>query len=285
VIRSWIAVPASGVACAAIALLSRTPGEAIAVGLAAAAIAAAVRAFAGASGAATAAAVIGALLGGLALLEVPGELVRAPLACAAAAFAIAELVRPAPPTASPWPAIGAAVVAGVLDPSFVVLVAVAGWKLMNSPWARLRYAPAVPVAGVLGGALAIVAALQGWHLWTLWAGHASRALDVWRTAAIHGDALGPIAAVAAVAGLAIAATRGRYAIASILGVFVASAAVALRTNTLGAAALMCGAVAAGVAIARLATLVRWPAGQIVVGALAGLLTVAAPALVVSTNWG
>lgn len=277
---TWIAVPAAGLACAAFALLSRTPGEAVAIGLAAAAIAAAVRAFAGASGAATAAAVIGALLGGLALLEVPGELLRDPLACAAAAFAIAELVRPAPPTASPWPAIGAAALAGVLDPSFVILVAIAGWKLMNSPWSRLRYAPAVPVAGVLGAVLAVVAALRWTHLWTVWTGHAPHAIDLWRTAAVHGDALGPIAAVAAVAGLAIAATRGRYALASIVGVAVASAAVALRSGVLGPAALMCGAIAAGVAIARLAAMVRFPAGQVVVGAAAGLLAVAAPALVV-----
>jgi hypothetical protein len=278
--RSWIAVPASGVACAGLALVSRAPAEAVALGLAAAAIAAAVRAFAGASGAATAAAVIGALLGGFALLEVPGELLRGPLACAAAAFAIAELVRPAPPNASPWPAIGAAVLAGVLDPSFVVLVAIGGWKLMNSPWSRLRYAPAVLVVGVLGGVLAIVAAVRWTPLWIVWTGHAPHALDPWRMAAVHGDALGPIAAVAALAGLAIAAMRGRYALASLVGVAVAGGAVALRSGVLGPAALMCGAVAAGVAIARLAALVRWPAGQVVVGAAAGFLAVAAPALVI-----
>lgn len=260
--------------------MTRTPAEAVALGLAGAAIAAAVRAFAGASGAATAAAVIGALLGGLALLAIPGELVRGPLACAAAAFAIAELVRPAPPSASPWPAIGAAALAGVLDPSFVVLVAIAGWKLMNSPWARLRYAPAVPAVGVLGGALAMAAGLRWTHLWTVWSGHAPRAIELWRTAAVHGDALGPVAAVAAVAGLAIAAMRGRYALASLVGVTVASAAVALRSGVLAPAALTCGAVAAGVAIARLAALVRWPAGQVVVGATAGFLAVAAPALVI-----
>jgi len=274
-------VPASGAACAALALLVRTPVEALAIGLVAAAIAAAVRAFAGTGGAATAASVIAALLGGCALLEVHGELLRGPLAGAAAAFAIAELVRPAPPTASPWPAIGAAFAAALLDPSFTALVAVAGWKLMNSPWARLRYAVLVPVAGVLGCALAVIAALRWPELWRLWTGHAPHSLDPWRTAAVHGDALGPIAAVAALAGLAIAATRGRYAVASIVGVTLASGAVALRSAvTLEPAALMAGAVAAGVAIARLASLVRWPAAQVVVGAACGFLIVAAPALVV-----
>ncbi len=279
--RSWIAVPVSGAACAALAWLVRTPGEAIAIGLFAAAIAAAVRAFAGGGGAATAASVIAAVLGGCALLEVPGELLRGPLAGAAAAFAIAELVRPAPPTASPWPAIGAAFLAAVLDPSFVVLGAIAGWKLMNSPWARLRYAVLVPLAGVIGCALAIVAALRWPELWTVWTGHAPHALDPWRTAAIHGDAFGPIACVAALAGLVIATTRGRYAVASIAGVTLASAAVALRGGALlEPAALMAGAVAAGVAIARLASLVRWPAAQVIVGATCGVLAVAAPVLVV-----
>jgi len=279
VTRTWLAVPISGVACAALALIVRTPGEAIAIGLYAAAIAAAVRAFAGAGGAATAAALIAALLGGCALLEVPDELLRGPLAGAAAAFAIAEIVRPAPPTASPWPAIGAAFAATVLDPSFAILAAVGGWKLMNSPWARLRYAVLVPVAGVLGCALAVIAAVRWPELWRLWAGHAPHALDPWRTAAVHGDALGPLAAVAAIAGLAIAGTRGRYAFASIAGVTVASAAVALRGGALEPAALMTGAVAAGVAIARLASLVRWPAAQVIVGATCGALCVAAPLLV------
>ena len=85
--------------------------------------------------------------------------------------------------------IGAAALAGVLDPSFVVLVAIAGWKLMNSPWSRLRYAPAVPAAGVLGGALALIAALRWTHLWTLWTGHAPHAIDLGRTAAVHGQQL------------------------------------------------------------------------------------------------
>lgn len=273
-------MPVSGAACAGLALIVRTPGEAIAIGLFAAAIAAAVRAFAGAGGAATAASVIAALLGAMALLQIHGELLRGPIAGAAAAFAIAELVRPAPPTASPWPAIGAAFAAAVLDPSFCLLGAVAGWKLMHSPWARLRYAVLVPVAGVLGCALAILAALRWPELWRLWTGHAPHAIDPWRTAAVHGDALGPIAAVAALAGVAIATTRGRYAVASILGVTIAAGAVALRGGVLEPAALMAGAVASGVAIARLASLVRWPAAQVVIGATCGVLIVAAPALVV-----
>ena len=278
--RSWIAVPAAGVACAAIALATRSPGEAIAVGVAGAALAAAVRAFAGPSAAATAAAMIGALIGALALLEVPGTLVRAPLACAAAAFAIGELVRPAPPGASPWPAVGAATLAGALDPSFAVLVAISGWKMVRSSWAHPRYAIAVPAVGALGVALAIVSALRWPHLWTLWTGHAPHAPDALHAAGLLGDALGPIAAVAALAGIAITASRGRYALASVLGVTAASVLVAMRADALGPAALAIGALAAGVAIARLASLVRWPSGQVVVGVAAGFLAVAAPALVV-----
>jgi hypothetical protein len=274
--RTWLAVPIAGVACAAIALASRSPGEAAAIGLTGAALAAAVRAFAGPSAAAAAAAVIGALIGGLALLELPGLLVRAPLACAAAAFAIGELVRPAPPGASPWPAVGAAVVAAVLDPSFTVLIAISGWKATRTAWAR--YVLAVPAAGVLATALAANAALYWPHLWATWSGHAPHAPDPVHAAGLIGDALGPIAAVAALAGIAIAAARGRYALVSILGVVAASVAVSIRADALGAAALAIGALGCGVAIARLASLVRIPSGQVIIGVTAGLLVLALPAL-------
>jgi hypothetical protein len=276
VTRTWLAVPIAGVVCAAVALAARSPGEAVAIGVAAAALAAAVRAFAGPSVAAAAAAVIGASIGALALLEMPDLLVRAPLACAAAAFAIGELVRPAPPGASPWPAVGAAVVAGVLDPSFTVLIAISGWKATRAAWAR--YVLAVPAAGVLATALAVIAALRWPHLWMTWSGHAPHALDPLHAAGLLGDALGPIAAVAALAGIAIAASRGRYALASILGVVAASVAVSIRADALGAGALAMGALAGGVAIARLASLVRIPSGQVVIGIAAGVLAVTAPAL-------
>lgn len=276
--RTWIAVPAAGVACAGIALAVRTPGEAIAIGVAGAAIAAAVRAFAGATAAGAASAGIAALLGALALLEVPHELLRAAISCAAAAFAIAELVRPAPPGSSPWPAIGAALVAGVLDPSFAVLVAVTGMKMMRSPQAVSRYAPVVPAIGVAGVVLALVAGARWPRLWRLWTGHAPHVPDPLHAALLHGDALGPIAAVAAVAGLVIAATRGRYAAASVLGVAACAAVVAVRTDALAPAALMILAVSAGVAIARLAAMVRFPAAQVVVGATAGVLAAATPAI-------
>jgi hypothetical protein len=278
VTRSWIAVPFAGVACAALALAARSPAEVAAIGLLGAALAAAVRAFAGASAAAAAAAVVAALIGALALLEMPGMLVRAPLACAAAAFAIGELVRPAPPGASPWPAVGAAVVAGVLDPSFTVLIAISGWKATRVAWAR--YVVAVPAIGVMLTVLAAVAACCWPHLWATWSGHAPGAPDALHAAMLAGDALGPIASVAAVAGFAIAASRGRYALVSIIGVSAAAALVCIRGDMLGAAVLATGALAGGVAIARLASLVRIPSAQVVVGVAAGFLAVAAPALVV-----
>lgn len=276
--RTWIAVPVAGVACAGIALAVRTPGEAIAVGIAGAAIAAAVRAFAGATGAAAAAAGIAAMLGALALLEVPGEVVRAAIGCAAAAFAIAEVVRPAPPGSSPWPAIAAAVLASVLDPSFAVLVIVTGMKMMKSPQGTSRYAPIVPAVGVAAAVLGLVASARWPHLWTLWTGHAPHLPDPLHAALLHGDALGPVAAVAGVAGLVLAATRGRYAAASMLGVAAGAALVALRADALAPAALTILAVASGIAIARLAAMVRIPAAQVVLGATAGLLAVATPLL-------
>ena len=279
--RSWIVVPAAGIACGAIAFVSRSPGEAVAIALTGAALAAAVRAFAGPSSAASASAVIAALIGALALLAVPGLLVRAPLAAAAAAFAIAELVRPAPPEASPWPAIGAATVAGMLDPSFVALIAISGWKLLRRT--RPRYTALVPAAGVIASALAVAAAVRWPPLWTAWADHPPHALDALHTAALVGDALGPIAAVAAIAGLGIGATRGRYGLAAMTGVAAGSALVCVRCDVLSPAVLAVGALATGIAIARLAALVRVPSGQVVVGVTAGLVAVASPALVIYSS--
>src|SRR5690606_27825048 len=116
----------------------------------AAAAAAAVRAFAGPSVATATSAAGAALVVAFCVLDLPGvDTARAALAGAAALFAIAELARPLPADASPWPAIGGAVLAGVLDPSYVALLAIAGVRFLLGPWARPRWSAIVPLVGVL----------------------------------------------------------------------------------------------------------------------------------------
>jgi hypothetical protein len=63
----------------------------------------------------------------------------------------------------------------------------------------------------------------------------------------------------------------------VLGVAAAAALVALRIDALAPSALTILAVVSGIAIARLAAMVRIPAAQVVLGATAGLLAVATPA--------
>jgi hypothetical protein len=281
--RSWLVVPLAGLASGALALVARTPLDALALALVGAAIAAAVRALTGGSGAAIAAAGSAALLAALQLLALPGELARPALAGAAAMFAIAELVRPAQPTDSPWPAIGAAIVAGTLEPSYTPLVAISGWKMIRAPWPRPRYALAVPLAGVLGAALAIAAAVipRLEPLWLRWAGaapHARAAANAAQIASKIGDGIGPVVAITAIAGLAIAATRGRYARLAILGVTVAALAVDARRGSLGAPTASCAALATGVAIGRLSAMIRLPAGQLAVSATTGFVLLVAPAI-------
>jgi len=70
-------------------------------------------------------------------------------------LAIGELVRPLPPGASPWPALGAALLAGVLDPSFTPLLPIAGIRLLTGPWTLPRWTVAIPVFGALVLALAV----------------------------------------------------------------------------------------------------------------------------------
>src|SRR4029079_13036719 len=139
--------------------LGQPPPVVVALGALAAATAAAVRAFAGSSLAAAVTSGAAAALVTLAVLDVPElDLFRFALAAAAALFAIGELARPLPVDVSPFPAIGAAVVAGILDPSYVALLASAGVRFLFGPWARPRWAYLVPFIGTLAIGLAILAA-------------------------------------------------------------------------------------------------------------------------------
>ncbi|HEY5924008.1 MAG TPA: hypothetical protein VIV11_20150 [Kofleriaceae bacterium] len=281
--KTWLAIPVMAIACAGLALLLREqPPAALAIGALAAATAAAVRAFAGTSGAAATTAGAAALLVALAVLELGApDVTRDALAAAAALFAIAELARPLPVDASPLPAIGAALVAGALDPSYVALLAIAGVRLLLGPWMRPRWALVVPIAGVLVIGIALLAALargglfaELWHAWVARGGDAAP-LELLARA---GDTLGPIATIAALAGLGVCTLRGRYAAAACISVAAGAIAVDLTSGVLGIATLAIAAVGTGVGLARLAAIVRWPTGQTFVGATAGFLIVVAPAM-------
>ncbi len=276
-LRPWLVIPVVGFASLAIAATTgRSIEAALATALLGAALAAAIRAFVGPSAAAAIAAAAGALIGVLGFIEL-GEVMRGALAGAAAMFAICELARPKLPTASPLPAVGAALVAAVLDPSYVTLFAVAGVHLVTTPWPRPRWVIAVPIAGVLAVGLAVVAAIAHGRLWKVWLGHAPHATAMRRTIEHAGDLLGPLTAVAALAGLTICVTRGRFAVAAVAGVIAGSIAVAFAGAGVGPSIPVVSALGAGVAIGRLAALIRLPMGQSFVGATAGVVMVVVPA--------
>jgi hypothetical protein len=276
-------IPALVLACSGIGVFAGQPiHAALALGALAAALAAAVRAFAGPSLAAAVAATAAALVGVLAVLELPAaDVMRPAIAGAAAMFAIAELARPLPPEASPWPALGAALVAGVLDPGFVVLLPVAGIRLITGPWSRPRWALAVPIVGALAVGLAVLTALLRdgalAELWRLWADRASPANGPLAVLATAGDVLGPITTFVACAGLAGCALRGRIAASAALGAFGGALAIDLVAGSSGPATLIVAALGAGAGIARFAGLIRWPTGQACAGGAVGFMLVLAPA--------
>jgi hypothetical protein len=290
--KTWLAIPIMAIACAALALaFGEQPPAVVAIGGLAAAIAAAVRAFAGSSLAAALTACASAVLVVLGMLELDTfDRARDALAAAAALFAISELARPLPVDASPLPALGGALVAGVLDPSYVALLAIAGVRLLLGPWPRPRWALVVPVIGTLAIGIAMLAASAHGgvfaELWQRWAtragapkevplGDTASPLDLFAHA---GDVLGPVAAIAALAGLGVCTSRGRYAAAATLAVATGALAVDVACGTLGTPTLAIAALGAGVGLARLAATVRWPTGQAFVGATAGFLVVVAPAM-------
>ena len=78
-------------------------------------------------------------------------------------------------------------------------------------------------------------------------------------------------------GCALAAARGRAIATSLVALAAGALAVSLRAGAVAPAVFVLAGLAAGVAIARLAGLVRHPAGQACLGATAGLLLLVTPA--------
>lgn len=289
-LRAWSVIPALGaLAALGAAALGDPPVAALAAGLLAAALTAAIRAYAGDEPAVLAGAATGALVGTAAALAAahaaPLDVTRACLAGAAAAWTFVELVRPAPATARPAVALLPATIAAALDPAYVALVLVASIRYWRSPQRRGRWAIALPVVGaVLIGLAALALRAETGAFATLaraWTGaplaHA-RAGDL---LAGTGDVLGPLAALAALAGSALAATRGRAVALSLAALAVGSLATSLRAGAVAPSGFVLAGLAAGVAIAHLAALVRHPTGQACLGVTAGVLLLVTPAWTLS----
>lgn len=271
--RAWLVVPALAVIAGAAALaVGRSPEAAMSLALLGAGLAAALRALDGDGPAAVAGNAIGALVAVATLLG--HDHPRQVLAAAAAAWTIAELARAG--VHSPLVAMLPACVAGVLDPSYVALIAIAGARLVTAPWQRPRFIALVPAAGALATLLALLAVTGRidslFHAWT---GTSAHPISFATLAQHLGDALGPISAVAALAGLAFVAGRSRYTQVAIAACVAGGLLVALRGAPPIAVVAMAG-LAAGLAVTRLAATIRLASGQAITGATVGLLLILPP---------
>jgi hypothetical protein len=276
-------IPAMGVvsAGAAIGLGAGELIDVLAAGAAGAAATAAIRALAGDAPAS----LIGAVLAPLLLITTlfdpelahAGALARAGIAIAAAAWTLVELARP---STSPLVALLPATIAALLDPSHVALVPIAGARLMTAPWQRPRWASAVPAAGALLVLLAVFAhaARTGWlaELGTRWSGAPAAAVSPSAFALLAAAVLGPMTAVAALAGLPhfVRARHAEIAAASwVLGATLISA----RAGVIGPSLIAVAALAGGLAVGRFAGLIRFTAGQAILGVTVALLLLLPPA--------
>lgn len=261
-VRSWFVIPAMGVASGVAAVaLGATP----AMALTGAAIAAVIRVIDGETPAALVAAVLAPLL---AVASLTGVAPRAALALAAAGWTITELARE---DGSPLVALLPAGIAALLDPSFVALPAIAGTRWLLAPGLRPRWALAVPAAGVLAILVAVLAGARlGWFATPAHPVHPAT------LAARLGEALGPLTAVAALAGL-FSLVRPTLAMLALAAALVGALLVDLRAGTPGAATIGLAALLSGLAIHRLAALIRLPAGQAITGATIGVLVILPPA--------
>ncbi len=264
-------------------MLTATPlGMATAVagitaGLAGAACAGAIRAIAGDAPAALAGAVVAGLLA-IALFAEHGLVRPVPcLALAAAAWTVIELART---TTSPLVAMLPAVVAAILEPAAIALLPIAGTRLLTSPWQRPRWAIAVPIAGALAVVLAVIAgaAHDGAFasLGARWFGARAASLPAATLLEAVGNSLGPIVAVAALAGVGLI-MRVRLAELAIATCILGALLVDLRGGSVGPATLGIAALCAGLAIGRFAATIRIVPLQAIAGATAGVLLLVPPA--------
>jgi len=260
---------------------AHAPAPIIAIGLAGAAMCAAIRALAGDSPASLAGAVLAPLLLIASVVDpslahgVP--LVRACIAIAAAGWTVVELARP---TTSPLVALLPATIAAVMSPAYVALVAIAGARLITAPWQRPRWAIGVPIVGALAIVVAVVAGI---------AHHGSAAAlgDTWigMPRAPHGfpavlelaaTTLGPITAVAALAGLPFLA-RMRHAEVAVVTIVIGSVLVSARSGAVDPSLVAMAVLATGLAVGRLAGTIRLAVGQAALGVTLAVLVLMQPA--------
>lgn len=262
---------------AAVIAVTRDPFAIAAAGLAGAALAGAVRGLAGDQPASLVAAVLAPLLV-LASYAEHGLVHAMPLcAIAAIAWTVVELART---TSSPLVALLPATIALVLDPAAVVVLAIAGVRLVTAPWERPRWVVAVPIFGVLAVLVAVIAG-EGRAFTALgahWFGPA-HAVGAPALARQTGEALGPLTAVAAVAGLAWIA-RPRLAELAVIGCAIGGLLVDARAGATGGTTLGMAGLAAALAIGRFASTIRLPPLQAVAAATVAMMVLLPPALTV-----
>jgi hypothetical protein len=251
--------------------LGGSPWDAACGAAAGAALAHAIRTLAGDSPAALAGAGLASLLAIAMIVERGGGLALSWLAIAAAAWTFAELARP---TKSPLVALVPATLAAILEPGCAALIAIAGTRLVTAPWQRPRWAIAVPIGGGLIVVLAIIAGATDGSLAALWY-RAPRHSAPGSALSLLGDALGPLVGVAALAGLALVA-RVRLANLAIGACVVGALLVDLRAGAPGPTTLGLAALCAGLAVGRLAGMIRIGSAQAIVGVTCGALLLLPP---------
>lgn len=269
--RSWIAIPTLGAACAgAAAGLAALHATAVidwvlvvATGLCGAAITAAIRALAGDSLASLVAMVLAPLLAIATMLELGIATTHELIAIAAAAWTCVELSRP---STSPLVALLPAVVAGVLDTAFAPMAPIAAARVMTAPWQRPRWAIAVPIAGVIGFVVRVGVYLSAQQQ------HGS---DVAAYFAQVASALGPLMATVALVGL-VWLVRPRHAEIALSASIAAACIIGVRSGVVTPPIVALAALSSGLAIGRFAALLRLAPGQAFVGVTAGTLLLLAP---------
>ena len=265
--RSWIAIPTLGAACAgAAAGLAALHGTAIdplivvASGLAGAALTACIRALAGDSPASLVAMVVAPLLAIATLFELGLASSRELVAIAAAAWTCVELSRP---STSPLVALLPAAIAAI-DPAFAMMLPIAGARVMTAPWQRPRWAFAVPIASALAALVRIGV------YWT----EPQHGIAIGEYATLVAAALGPLLATVAFGGLFTLA-RPRHAEIALAASVILACVIGVRSGAVAPPLVALAALSAGLAIGRFAAQVRLASGQAFVGATAGLLLLVA----------
>lgn len=272
--RSWIAIPTLGAACAGavagLAALRGAPLEpllAIAAGVAGAAMTACVRSLTTSTDAPASmtAMVLAPLLALATLFELEAVAARDLIAIAAAAWTCVELARPLP-RVSPLVALLPAAIAALIDPVFTPMLPIAGARVMTAPWQRPKWALAIPIATALGALVRLGAS------WTEPAG----TIDPAAYASLVATALGPLMATAALGGL-VALARWRHAELALASSVVLACILGVRDATVAPSLVALAALLSGLAVARLAGQIRIAPGQAFAGATAGAVLLLAPA--------